>query len=277
MLDNDEFYGPLGQNLTLGESLRDWFSNSLTSSSEAGSGYLEWYYGMNIVGDPLLTIHYDTTVRTPVMSSASHPDSAIWYRNPRPQINWTVPPDVNEIAGYYYIVDQNPTTIPDETTGTYTTINGTLPTEDLDSGTWYYHVVAVDSVGNIGDEAAHYTVNIDTDSPEVSVREPIVDGVSVTIVWNVSDAASGVNFSRLYFEDAVHTDSIEINTTVVIDDLSYGQHVFNVTVYDYANNTASAGVIVTLIQPFPDILLLISVGAIIGVVVVVVIVARRRR
>ncbi|MFW9844064.1 MAG: C25 family cysteine peptidase, partial [Candidatus Thorarchaeota archaeon] len=63
MLSNEEFYDPLGQNLTLGESLRDWFSDSLTSSSEAGSAYLEWFYGMNIIGDPLLTIYFDTTVR----------------------------------------------------------------------------------------------------------------------------------------------------------------------------------------------------------------------
>lgn len=277
MLDNDEFYGPLGQNLTLGESLRDWFSASLTSSGEAGSGYLEWYYGMNIIGDPLLTIYYDTTVQTPIINSISHPDSAIWYSNPRPQINWTVPPDVNTIAGYYYIVNQNPTTIPDMTTGTYTTTNGTLPTEDLDSGTWYYHVVAVDSVGNVGDEAAHYVVNIDADSPEVTIMEPIVDGTSVTLVWNVSDATSGVNFSRLYFDGAVYTDSFAINTTVDFDDLSYGQHIFNVTVYDMVNNTASAGIAITLVQPFPDILLLITIGAIVGLVIVVVIISRRRR
>jgi len=277
MMDCDEFYGPVGQNLTLGESLRDWFSESLTSSSSAGSSYLEWYYGMNIIGDPLLSINYDTTVRTPTISSVSHPDSAIWYNNPRPQINWTVPPEVNEIAGYYYIVDQNSTTIPDSATGTYTTTNGTLSTEDLTSETWYYHVVAIDSVGNIGDEAAHYSVNIDNDLPEITLMEPIVNGVSVTISWNVSDATSGCDVSRLYLDGTLNATSSTANTTIEVNDLSYGQHVFNVTVYDMANNTASVGIIVTLVQPFPDILLLITVGAIVGLVVVVIILSRRRR
>jgi len=276
MMNNAEFYGPLGQNATLGESLRDWFSASLTPSNDAGEWYLEWYYGMNIIGDPLLSIYYDTTVRTPTISSSSHPNPILWYNNPRPQINWTVPPEVNEIAGYYFIADQNPTTIPDRTTGTYTTINGTLPAEDLASGTWYYHVVAVDSVGNIGKEAAHYTVNIDNDSPEITLIDPIVNGASVTLVWNVSDATSGFDVSRLYIDGTLNATSSTINTTIVVNNLSYGQHVFNITVFDLANNAASVGVVVNLVQPFPDVLLLISAGAII-LVIVLILAARRRR
>lgn len=276
MMDNDEFYGPLGQNATLGESLRDWFSESLTSSSEAGSAYLEWYYGMNIIGDPLLSIYYDTTVRTPTIISESHPDQAIWYNNPRPQINWTAPPEVNEIAGYYYILDQNAATIPNRNTGTYTTINGTLTTEDIDSGTWYYHVVAVDSVGNIGEEAAHYVVKIDADSPEINLMDPIVNGTLVTIEWNVSDAISGYQMSEIFLNNTRIAITSGSNTTIVFSDLSYGQHVFNITVYDWANNTATAGVVVILLQPLPDnTLLLVSAGVIFGLVIILVIVSRK--
>ena len=278
MLDNDEFYGPLGQNLTLGESLRDWFSESLTPNGEAGAGYLEWYYGMNIIGDPLLSIYYDTTIRTPAINSESHPDQTIWYNNPRPQVNWTVPPDVNEIAGYYYILDQNPTTIPTQATGTYTTTNGTLATEDIASGTWYYHVVAVDSVGNIGVEAAHYLVKIDAESPEINIMEPIVNGTLVTIDWNVSDTISGYQMSEIFLNDTWIAITSGSNTTIVVSDLSYGRHVFNITVYDWANNTATAGVVVTLLQPLPDnTLLLVSAGVIIGIVIILVVVSRRRR
>ena len=278
MLDNDEFYGPLGQNLTLGESLRDWFSESLTPTGEAGAGYLEWYYGMNIIGDPLLSIYYDTTIRTPTISSESHPDQAIWYDNPRPQVNWTAPPEVNEIAGYYYILDQNATTIPDRNIGTYTTTNGTLATEDIASGTWYYHVVAVDSVGNIGEEAAHYLVKIDAESPEINIMDPIVNGTLVTIDWNVSDTISGYQMSEIFLNDTRIAITSGSNTTIVLSDLSYGQHVFNITVYDWANNTETAGVVVILLQPLPDdTLLLVSAGVIIGIVIILVIVSRRRR
>ncbi|MGY5881624.1 MAG: hypothetical protein RTV31_15340, partial [Candidatus Thorarchaeota archaeon] len=180
-------------------------------------------------------------------------------------------------AGYYYIVDQNATTIPTASTGTYTTINGTLPTEDLASGTWYYHVVAVDSVGNVGEEAAHYSVNIDDVPPEITLREPIVNGVSVSIAWNVSDAISGIDFSRFYLDGTLNATSFAINTTIEVNDLSYGQHVFNVTVSDKANNTVSVGVVVTIVQPFPDILTLVAAGAIIGLVIILVTISRKRR
>jgi hypothetical protein len=276
MLSNEDFYVPLGQNETLGESLKDWFSESLTTSSEAGSAYLEWFYGMNIVGDPLLTTYYDTTVLTPEISSTSHPDSAIWYNNPRPQVNWTVPPDVNQIAGYYYIIDHNPSTIPNATIGTYTTYNGTIPSEDLASGTWYFHVVAVDSVGNVGKEAAHYVVHIDADPPEIILPEPIVDGTSVTVNWSVSDAISGFNFSRLYLDGEVNGTFLTTNTTVEFTDLSYGEHIFNITAYDMAGNSITVGAAVTLVQPFPTTLVIISVVAIIALVIVIVGISRRR-
>ncbi|MHA1613340.1 MAG: hypothetical protein ACTSYJ_00675, partial [Candidatus Thorarchaeota archaeon] len=260
------------------ESLRDWFSESLTPTGEAGAGYLEWYYGMNIIGDPLLSIYYDTTIRTPAINSESHPDPTIWYNNPRPQVNWTVPPEVNEIAGYYYILDQSPNTIPDSGTGTYTTINGTLPSEDLATGTWYYHVIAVDSVGNIGKEAAHYLVKIDADSPEINIMDPIVNGTLVTIEWNVSDTISGYQKSEIFLNGSSIAITSGSNTTIVFSDLSYGQHVFNITVYDWANNMATAGVVVILLQPLPDdTLLLVSAGVIIGIVIILVIVSRRRR
>ncbi len=370
MLDNDEFYGPLGQNLTLGESLRDWFSESLTSSGEAGSGYLEWYYGMNIIGDPLLSIYYDTTVQTPTINSESHPDSAIWYNNTRPQINWTVPPEVNEIAGYYYILDQNPTTIPVQSTGTYTTTNGTFATEDIASGTWYYHVVAVDSVGNVGEEAAHFTVNIDVTSPKITLIYPSSNGygsnstltatwtfqddhsshgrtivwidsssnivhngsalecvisgltegshvinvttydeamnrvslestfnidltnpvlsltspidgdsigTNITIEWDVSDTGSGYQLSVIYLDGSLIGITYAPNSTLVVSDLSYGEHVFNITVYDWANNTASEEIVVSVLQQLPDPLILLSASAIIGLIIGIGVVYRRRR
>ncbi|MCK4567992.1 MAG: hypothetical protein KAU48_11865 [Candidatus Thorarchaeota archaeon] len=370
MLDNDEFYGPLGQNATLGESLRDWFSESLTPNGEAGSAYLEWYYGMNIIGDPLLSIYYDTTVQTPTINSESHPDSAIWYNNPRPQINWSVPPEVNEIAGYYYILDQNPTTIPVQSTGTYTTTNSTLATEDIASGTWYYHVVAVDSVGNVGEEAAHFSVNIDVTSPEIaliypssngydsnstltatwtfqddhsshgrtivwidsssnivhngsalecvisgltegfhvinvttydevmnrvslestfnidltnpvlSVTSPIDGdsiGTHITIEWDVSDTGSGYQLSVIYLDGSLIGITYAPNSTFVVSDLSYGEHVFNITVYDWVNNTASEEIVVSVLQQLPDPLILLSASAIIGLIIGIGVVYRRRR
>ncbi len=160
MLDGDYFYNPLANQNTLGESLIQWMSYVFNNpSGDAGDFWLEWYYGMNIVGDPFLTINYDCTVLTPVISSPTHPNPSLGYNNTKPQFTWTIPPDVNGIAGYYYILNNQSTTSPTPATGTYTTTNSYQTTTALANGTYYFHVVAKDNVGNIG-SAAHFKVNI---------------------------------------------------------------------------------------------------------------------
>lgn len=244
MMDCNYFYGPLGQNMTVGDSLAQWFSSSLTTSSSAGSLYLEWYYGMDIIGDPLLTLQYDCTVLAPVVSSQTHPISNQWYTNPRPQLNWTVPPDVNAISGYFYVIDQNTSTVPTAATGTYTVMNGTQVSVELDDGTWYLHVVAKDSVGNTGTTAAHYQINIDQTAPSVAIETPSafynssVD--SLNLAWSAFDICSGCVNSKVWVDgssDAVY-DGSALSTELTA--LSEGRHTINVTVFDAAGNWASA-------------------------------------
>jgi hypothetical protein len=160
MLDGDYFYNPLGNQKTLGKSLTQWMSYVLNNpSGDSGPGWLEWYYGMNVVGDPFLTINYDCTVLTPVISSPTHPNPSLGYNDTTPQFTWTIPLDVNGIAGYYYILDNQSMTVPTTSTGNYTTTNSYQTTTSLTNGTYYMHVIAEDTVGNIG-SAAHFKVNI---------------------------------------------------------------------------------------------------------------------
>jgi len=241
MMDCDYFYGPLGQNKTLGESLMLWMCSALKSS--AGSDYLEWYYGMNIIGDPFLTIHYDCTVLPTVISSSTHPDPSQWYANAMPQFNWTIPADVNGIVGYYYIIDQNPNTVPTPSTGTYTTVNGTKPSTPLSDGTWYIHVVAKDGAGNVGKTAAHYQVNIDTTGPATSITSPVdhynSSSSSVTVNWTVSDLGSGYNYSQVWVDSATNIVYTGVATSTTLSGLSEGTHVVNVTTFDLIGNSGS--------------------------------------
>ena len=244
MMDCNYFYEPLGLNMTIGNSLAQWFSNSLTTSSSAGSLYLEWYYGMDIIGDPLLTLQYDCTVLAPIVSSSTHPISNQWYTNPRPQLNWTVPPDVNAISGYFYVIDRNASTVPAATTGTYTAMNGTQVSVDLDDGTWYLHVVATDSVGNTGTTAAHYRINIDQTAPSVAIETPSdfhnSSADSLDLAWSAIDTCSGCVKSKVWVDNssAVIYDGSALS--IELTALSEGSHTINVTVFDAAGNLASA-------------------------------------
>ena len=238
MMDCDEFYRPLSLNGTLGESLIEWFSQSLTSSSSAGTEYLEWYYGMNIVGDPLLSVYYDCTVLAPHIVSTTHPEQDQWYTNYQSQINWTVPPDVNGIEGYYYIIDQNPSTIPTSLTGTFTTHNGTN-FENLANGTWYFHVVAKDSVGNVGTSAEHFAIHIDTTAPEVTIINPLRfsnhSTSTLVLSWMYQDDFSGYSHTEFTLDGDTQFSTSELSYT--LENLSDGIHILNLTLFDRAGNS----------------------------------------
>ena len=243
MMDCDFFYGPLGNNKTLGESLMLWMCNSLNPSSSAGNEYLEWYYGMNIIGDPFLTIHYDCTVLPVVVSSSTHPDPSQWYANAMPQFNWSVPVDVNGIVGYYYVIDQNPNTVPDPQTATYTTLNGTQPSTPLSDGTWYLHVVAKDGAGNVGKTAAHYQINIDTTGPTTSITSPTNNynssSSNLTLTWTAQDPRSGYNHSQVWLDTTSNLIYKGQATSLTLTALTEGTHTINVTTYDKLGNTNS--------------------------------------
>ncbi|MFX1255409.1 MAG: hypothetical protein ACFFCZ_27650 [Promethearchaeota archaeon] len=157
ILEGSHFYEALGQNKTIGYALHKWFENFDTYTTN----YLEWFYGVCILGDPFLTLHYDVTVHPVTISSPTHPDPDRSYASAYPQFNWTVPTDVNGIVGYYYLLDQNKTTIPTSLHGNYISVNGTRLSTPLYDGTWYLHVVAVDGAGNVGKIVAHFQVKID--------------------------------------------------------------------------------------------------------------------
>ena len=48
MLNYDDFYRPLSENKTIGEAFKDWFVKTAENSRS-------WFYGMTLIGDPLLT------------------------------------------------------------------------------------------------------------------------------------------------------------------------------------------------------------------------------
>jgi hypothetical protein len=242
MMDCDYFYGPLGENLTLGQSLVDWFSSSLNNNGEAGALYLEWYYGMSIVGDPLLTIFYDCTVLTPEIYSSTHPDETSWYTDVHPHFNWTAPPDVNGIDGYYYVLDQNSTTTPTSGLAYFTTENSIVITDDLGDGTWYLHVLAKDSVGNIG-EADHFKVNIDTTPPSrvfISPNDVYIGADSVPLSWDVYDTYSRYSHAEVWIDNETNLVYNGSSQSYQLQGLSEGWHVVNVTAYDGAMNRRSA-------------------------------------
>ena len=243
MMDCEHFYGPLGLNMSVGESLVQWFGEALADDSEAGNEYLPWYYGMAIVGDPLATIEYDCTVLSPDVSSPTHLNQAGWYDNTKPLFEWSAPEDVNGISGYYYVVDRLPTTTPTPDNAIETDTNYTQTVTDLADGTWYFHVVARDGVGNMGKAAAHFRVNIDTSEPSISVVSPSEkfnsSMSSLMLEWEPGDSTSGCSRTEIRLDSVGEPVYNGTAVSYELVGLTEGIHIVNFTVFDLAGNSHS--------------------------------------
>lgn len=242
----NSFYNYLAQNESIGKSFYNWFQG-ITSYSSAE--YIGWFYGMTIIGDPTLTIHYDCTVFEPIISSSTHPNQYQWYTDDLPQLNWSVPIDVNGITGYYYILDQNPLTIPTKSTGIFTTINGTKITTALADGTWYLHVVAKDGAGNIGTTASHYTLLIDNTPPSITITSP-VDGAEfepgeIVIQWSVTETGSGYQYAAIRVNGTVE-NSVYLSNTYNLTLEEENNYVINITAFDYFGLSSSDDILIII-------------------------------
>jgi len=51
---HDDYYTPLGQGKSFGEALKNWWTK--VGDDGYDSGEMDWFYGMTLVGDPLLTV-----------------------------------------------------------------------------------------------------------------------------------------------------------------------------------------------------------------------------
>lgn len=105
----------------------------------------------------------DKGVGSPVVSSSTH-SSGDWSSNPSPVLDWDAPADATGIAGYYYVLDQSPNTKPREESAIFTD-QRRIELSNLESGIWYFHVVAKDRAGNVSEEPGHYRLRLDREKP----------------------------------------------------------------------------------------------------------------
>ena len=108
----------------------------------------------------------------PELSSASHPDPSAWYADPPPyalSFAWSAPAGVppESVAAWWYRLDHQSGATPGKAAAGWqsTTNLQVLLTQDsagapLAPGTWYLHLVAEDTVGNLTTAAAHHQVQL---------------------------------------------------------------------------------------------------------------------
>ena len=131
----------------------------------------------------------------PQISSSTHEQNT-WSNNSSVEICWIEPSDVSGISGYSYILDNNPSTIPDENIQTTENCVITSPGD----GVWYFHVRAKDNAGWWGNTGHYGPIKIDTQKSTtiISLIPEIPDGnngwyvSSVRVSLSATDGLSGV-------------------------------------------------------------------------------------
>jgi len=196
-----------------------------------------------------VTFRADNVTGIPPLSSPTHPDENEWYANDDVTFHWSGMSDVSGIAGYSYVLDQTPGTVPNTTIDT---ANTSRSYPDFAGGTWCFHVRAVDNVGNWG-ATAHHCAHVDTESPgtpSVSSgthpdEDVWYDAGDVTLNWTEpSDTGSGVDgYSYTLDHSATTTPDATLDTyynSRAYDDLADGEWYFHVQAVDSAGNPGSA-------------------------------------
>ncbi|TXT65703.1 MAG: hypothetical protein BAJALOKI3v1_70004 [Promethearchaeota archaeon] len=250
MINGAYFYDSLAENNTIGRALIDWLESNPNLDDINNQS---WVYGMCILGDPFATIHYDCSVPKPTITSSTHTEDQWSTVKSLVRFNWTCYADLNGLDGSYYILDQNPNTIPTATTGIYTKINGTS-FSNLDDGIWYLHVVAKDDLGNIGKRGDHFTLKIDTTGPDISLLTPTINHysptISVFISWDAVDEYNSLNPFCIFNRTG---QSIYTGTTknFTINGMIAGLNLFNITCTDSLMNPGilEISIFVDLIDP----------------------------
>ena len=93
MLSYEYFYEPLGKGYCFGEAFKRWFAQVLKGSDK--SGIMAWFYGMTIIGDPILT-------PAPPRASGEFIIAALYesYAPPSPRLLESVPSFEIEAESY---------------------------------------------------------------------------------------------------------------------------------------------------------------------------------
>jgi len=173
--------------------------------------------------------------------------SGDWSTRNDIRLMWETPLTPSGISGYSYLLDHNPSSIPEEIIIDHT---GKVEYTNLSDGIWFFHC-RVKSGSGIWGETGHFEIRIDTTPPQVSITYPEsgkwYNKPIIEYSGTVSDETSGVDWERIYYQysysgkvqsSQFHSDA-QVQNWSDKDEISHleeGTASFQIIVYDKAGN-----------------------------------------
>ena len=173
---------------------------------------------------------------TSVIVSSLHPDQEKWYRATTTTFSWELADDVQNVR---MLFDAHSNSIP---TRFYEIPISEKTIEDIEEGVWYFHLQTKNEIG--WGEVSHYTVRVDTTSPEYFTveeqeRQDLSDPKPV-FLFDSFDAFSGIQGYELYLDgevyEIVQPNASSTQTLHQLKIVTAGDHVLRVRVIDKAGN-----------------------------------------
>ncbi len=206
MIEPDDFYTPLSENITIGEAFQEWFIKVAERNRN-------WTYGMVVLGDPTLGTHRDIHAISPDVTSPTHPDPEEVYSADTVLFEWETPRDLSGIEGYYIAFDHDPDTVPDPARAQWTTSNN-VTYRWLQEGYYYFHIVSVDGEGNVAKVPTHYMIAIDRTPPTASIVIDDDGRYSTDLTVNLTIGAednTGIRSMRFSWDNETWTGWVDFN------------------------------------------------------------------
>ncbi|HXB96646.1 MAG TPA: hypothetical protein VNZ54_01250, partial [bacterium] len=215
----------------------EWWFHAVSVDKAGNVGVEAAHYALKL----------DRRADPPAVESQSHPDPGRWFNTSQVLLQWSPPADLSGVTGYYTVLDQRPETVPTAHTGAFTLATTAAYTGKGD-GVWWFHIVSVDAAGNVGTEAAHYCVRIDTWAAPPALASPthpsgtwVSSGRVVFELTPPEDLSGTVGYYHLLDRDRLNVPGPDKGTwtgerTLEFSGLSDGLWFLHVTSKDAAGN-----------------------------------------
>ncbi len=174
----------------------------------------------------------ETDYNLPLIKSASHPDTNIWYQSGDVKLSWDLPKGVTDVS---LLFDNKPTSVPGNNSDG---LIGEKAYNNTEGGIWYFHLKYKDAKkwGTV----AHFRIMIDKNPPnsfKINVKNIEVGNWPV-LEFETKDGESGLDRYEVYvgsLEQQAHTlDALK--NSIQLSDLEPGTHTVLLKAIDKAGN-----------------------------------------